>query len=546
MRPGQISTVRSDASSILLGDSAEQEAHADALIKTAAAFGLSFADLSAVTPDEAALLKLPIAAAAQLGVLPLSYDGLTLTVATSHPGDLDLEQRLSALTGCEIDFVVSSRDMIEAALRRGGSAEKALENVSQQFQVALVRETERGNETVQLAEMGRDEAPIVRLVSGMIGAALEKRASDIHVHRSEDGVAVDFRIDGVLTRALGPFDPSYHAPLISRIKVMAELDIAEHRTPQDGRFKLRLSRGDVDFRVSVLPGIHGEDIVIRILDKAHLMESRSALSLESLGFESTASEILKHAARSPFGMLLVTGPTGSGKTTTLYACISEMDKDHEKIVTIEDPVEYELAGILQIPVNEKKNLTFAKGLRSILRHDPDRIMVGEIRDRETASIAIQAALTGHLVITTLHANNAFDVIARFTHMQIDLHELTAALNCVVAQRLLRKLCGKCSRARTYSPSEIASFNLDGAALEGRVWREGRGCDACFGTGYHGRTVAAEVLQLTEDLKRMIIERRPASEMREAARLSGMRSLREAALDKAAAGITSLAEVLRVT
>jgi type IV pilus assembly protein PilB len=380
----------------------------------------------------------------------------------------------------------------------------------------------------------------------MIGAALEKRASDIHLHKGADGVAIDFRIDGVLTRALGPFDASYHAPLISRIKVRAELDIAEHRTPQDGRFKLRVSRGDVDFRVSVLPGIHGEDIVIRILDKAHLMEARSALSLEGLGFETAASAILQKVARSPFGMLLVTGPTGSGKTTTLYACISEMDKEHEKIITIEDPVEYELSGVLQIPVNEKKNLTFAKGLRSILRHDPDRIMVGEIRDRETASIAVQAALTGHLVVTTLHANNAFDVIARFTHMQIDLHELTAALNCIVAQRLLRKLCNKCSQPRNYDPAEFARFNLDDETLQKRTWREARGCDACFGAGYHGRTVTAEVLLMTEDLKQMVIERRPASELREIARLSGMRSLREAAVDKAAAGVTSLAEVVRVT
>jgi type II secretory ATPase GspE/PulE/Tfp pilus assembly ATPase PilB-like protein len=327
---------------------------------------------------------------------------------------------------------------------------------------------------------------------------------------------------------------------------MAELDIAEHRLPQDGRFKLRLRDGEVDFRVSVLPGVHGEDIVIRILDKSHLLQAQARLSPEQLGFSAAASALLHRVVRSPFGLLLVTGPTGSGKTTTLYACIAGLDSTREKIITIEDPVEYDLPGILQVPVNEKKNLTFARGLRSILRHDPDRIMVGEIRDRETASIAVQAALTGHLVITTLHANNAFDVIARFTHMEIDLYELTAALNCIVAQRLVRKLCLQCKSPVRHAHAEIAALGLEGHGLEDRVCFAGMGCEACFGTGYKGRTVAAEILELTPQLKQMIVERRPLEDIRAAAHGAGLHSMREVALAKAFAGVTSLAEIVRVT
>ena len=385
-----------------------------------------------------------------------------------------------------------------------------LEEMSAEFGLALVRETEQGNsETIDLEAFGGDAAPVVRLVNEIVRAALQRQASDIHIHSDAAGVSVDFRIDGVLMRALGPFDPAYQATLISRIKVMADLDIAEHRIPQDGRFRLRGRQGDIDFRVSVLPGVHGEDIVIRVLDKAHLTEKRKTLSLEALGYEEKDRTVLARVGRSPNGMLLVTGPTGSGKTTTLYACLSEFSNSEEKVITIEDPVEYELPGILQIPVAEKKGLTFARGLRSILRHDPDKIMVGEIRDRETASIAVQAALTGHLVFTTLHANNAFDVISRFTHMEIDLHELVAALNCIVAQRLLRRLCPVCSRPRTYTVDEIEALGLDDFSLAAETWREPKGCESCFNTGYSGRTVAAEILMMTPETQ--ADDRRPAAD-----------------------------------
>jgi type IV pilus assembly protein PilB len=515
----------------------------------AAKFGLPFDDLAGITIPPEALQRLTAADARRLGVIPLKAEGNVLTVATSKPDDFELEQKLCALCRSEIDFIVSPAEAIAEALKRCGDTENVLEEVNAEFGLAIVRETEQGSsETIDLEAFGADAAaaPVVRLVNEIIRAALQKQASDIHIHSRPDGVSVDFRVDGVLMRALGPFDPAYQTTLVSRIKVMAELDIAEHRVPQDGRFRLRGWQGDIDFRVSVLPGVHGEDIVIRVLDKAHLMEKRKSLSLDALGYEEKDRATLARIARAPAGMLLVTGPTGSGKTTTLYACLSEFSSSEEKVITIEDPVEYELPGVLQIPIAEKKGLTFARGLRSVLRHDPDKIMVGEIRDRETASIAVQAALTGHLVFTTVHANNAFDVISRFTHMEIDLHELVAALSCVVAQRLLRKLCPACSRPRKYREDEIAELGFENSGLAFETWREARGCDACFNAGYQGRTVAAEILVMTPELRQMIVERRPADEMRQFAAQLGVREMREAAVAKARHGVTTLQEVVRVT
>ena len=515
--------------------------------QAAARFGLPFDDLAGVKLPPDALARLPAADARRLGVAPLRAEGDLLVIATSRPEDFELEQKLTLLCRCEIDFVVSPADAIDEALKRCDDGQKMLEEMSAEFGLALVRENEQGNsETIDLEAFGGDAAPVVRLVNEIIRAALQRRASDIHIHSDAAGVSVDFRVDGVLMRALGPFDAAYQATLISRIKVMSDLDIAEHRIPQDGRFRLRGRQGDIDFRVSVLPGVHGEDIVIRVLDKSHLVEKRKALSLETLGYEEEDRALLSRVGRSPNGMLLVTGPTGSGKTTTLYACLSEFSNKEEKVITIEDPVEYELPGILQIPVAEKKGLTFARGLRSILRHDPDKIMVGEIRDRETASIAVQAALTGHLVFTTLHANNAFDVVSRFTHMEIDLHELVAALNCIVAQRLLRRLCPACSRSRRYAVEEVEALGFDDFSLAAEIWREPAGCESCFNTGYSGRTVAAEILMLTPEIKQMIVDRQPTEDMRMAALQNGLREMRQAALGKARAGTTSLSEVVRVT
>jgi type II secretory ATPase GspE/PulE/Tfp pilus assembly ATPase PilB-like protein len=520
---------------------------ADAVRELAHALGLPFDDLRAVKISEAAFARLPLSEARRLGVAPVGFDGEVLMIATSRPDDFGLEQKLAVMTGAEFDYVVSAPEDIEAALKRCDDAQKVLDDVSAEFSIALVRENEGGgSETIDLESIGGEAAPIVRLVNEIVRAALAKRASDIHIHSDAGGVSVDFRVDGVLTRALGPFDPSYHSPLVSRIKVMAELDIAERRVPQDGRFKLRLRQGDVDFRVSVLPGVHGEDIVIRILDKTHLMEERKSLTLESLGFDAGERAVLDRALKAPAGMLLVTGPTGSGKTTTLYACLSGYDSGEEKIITIEDPVEYELPGILQIPVAEKKGLTFARGLRSILRHDPDKIMVGEIRDKETASIAVQAALTGHTVLTTVHANNAFDVIARFTHMEIDLFELVAALNCVSAQRLLRRLCPKCKTTKRYTSAELAALGFPEPGLSDVVWHDPVGCPACMNTGYSGRSVASEILTLTAELRQMIVDRKPIEDMRDLAMRTGMRNMRQTGVAKARAGLTSLREVARVT
>jgi type II secretory ATPase GspE/PulE/Tfp pilus assembly ATPase PilB-like protein len=515
--------------------------------QTAAKYGLPYDDLSGWRIPPEALLRLSATDARRLGVAPLRAEGNVLVAATSRPDDFELEQKLGILAQCEIEFVVSPAEAIEELLKKCDDGQKALDDVTAEFGLAIVRETGEGSsETVDLEAFGGDAAPIVRLVNEMIRAALQKQASDIHIHSAADGVSVDFRVDGVLTRALGPFDPAYQATIVSRIKVMAELDIAEHRIPQDGRFRLRGRLGDIDFRVSVLPGVHGEDIVIRVLDKAHLMGKRKSLSLEGLGYVDKDRAALARLARSPAGMLLVTGPTGSGKTTTLYACLSEFSTSEEKIITIEDPVEYELPGILQIPVAEKKGLTFARGLRSILRHDPDKIMVGEIRDKETASIAVQAALTGHFVFTTVHANNAFDVISRFTHMEIDLHELVAALSCVVAQRLLRRLCPNCARPCVYEPEEIAALGFDDPVFARGTWYEARGCESCFNAGYLGRTVTAEILMLNPEIKDMIVARSSTEEMRRAALKTGFREMREAALDKARQGLTSLQEVVRIT
>jgi type IV pilus assembly protein PilB len=345
---------------------------------------------------------------------------------------------------------------------------------------------------------------------------------------------------------MDPIDKRHHGTIISRIKVMSELDIAEKRIPQDGRFKLRVRGRTIDFRVSIMPTVHGEDAVIRILDKESANAEFKSLNLDVLGFDAETKKKLRKFIREPYGMVLVTGPTGSGKTTTLYACLSEIQSVEDKIVTIEDPVEYQLRGITQIPVNEKKGLTFARGLRSILRHDPDKIMVGEIRDEDTAQIAVQSALTGHLVFTTVHANNVVDVLGRFLNMKVELYNFVSALNCVLAQRLVRKICSHCREKVSVSPQTITEAGLDPAMLGGQVFYEGRGCLECDGTGFHGRMAIAELLDLSDRIRGLILERRPAAEIKRAAKEEGMTFLREAALAKVFEGLTTLKEINKVT
>jgi type IV pilus assembly protein PilB len=421
-----------------------------------------------------------------------------------------------------------------------------LDEATEEFRLQLVHGEGDGEEVMSLDSITSDQSPIIKLVDSTLFNAIQRRASDIHFETGETEVMIKYRIDGALYQAMDAIDRKHHQTIISRIKVMSELDISEKRIPQDGRFKLRLKGRTIDFRVSILPTVHGEDCVIRVLDKESMNKEFKNLSLDVLGIDEETKAKLRKASREPYGMVLVTGPTGSGKTTTLYACLNEIQSSEDKIITIEDPVEYQLRGITQIPVNEKKGLTFARGLRSILRHDPDKVMVGEIRDEETAQIAIQSALTGHLVFTTVHANNVVDVLGRFLNMNVDLYNFVSALNCVLAQRLVRKICDHCKR-----PARVSDKLLDESALDPETYRdhtfyEGAGCIECSGAGYHGRLAVSELLYLSDPIRELILSRRPAAEIRRAAKEEGMSFLRESALEKVFQGVTTLREINKVT
>jgi general secretion pathway protein E len=401
-------------------------------------------------------------------------------------------------------------------------------------------------ERLSLKSIGEDTSPVVKLVNSTLYDALKSQASDIHLETSPLGMAIKYRIDGVLSKVGSTPGLEVAEQVISRIKVMAELDIAEKRVPQDGRFKVSIKDREVDFRVSIMPSIFGEDAVLRILDKQALADQVQGLRLDYLGFDAGSMAVMRKLSNEPYGMVLVTGPTGSGKTTTLYAAITEINHGHDKIITIEDPVEYQLPGVLQIPVNEKKGLTFAKGLRSILRHDPDKILVGEIRDSETAQIAVQSALTGHLVFTTVHANNVFDVIGRFMHMGVDPYSFVSALNGIVAQRLLRVICTHCSADYQPGPQLLLDSGIDPAKAGSFVFKHGMGCGVCRGSGFKGRKAIAEILHLNDEIRELIVAREPIRKIKDAARRNGTRYLRDAAVDLVRAGETSLQEINRVT
>ena len=410
----------------------------------------------------------------------------------------------------------------------------------------LVKEDERGEEVLTVDHFGEDQSPVVKLLDTIMLSAMQRRASDIHIEATDRATTVKFRVDGILVSAMDPLDVKLHPPLVSRLKVMSDLDIAERRVPQDGSFRMRLDRKTVDFRVSILPSVFGESVVIRILDREAITTGVSTLRLDRLGFNPEDLKRFRRAITRPYGMVLVTGPTGSGKTTTLYAAISEMNIQEDKLITIEDPVEYQLPGVVQIPVNEKKGLTFARGLRSILRHDPDKIMVGEIRDAETAQIAIQSALTGHLVLTTVHANNVFDVIGRFASMGIDSYNFLAALTCVLAQRLIRVICPDCRHQVPLDQALAEESGLDYDEFKGAPFYEGKGCSECHDTGYRGRKCITEFLDLTDEIKEMILADRALSEIRYRAVTDGMITLRQSAVKKVLAGETTLREINRVT
>jgi general secretion pathway protein E len=402
-------------------------------------------------------------------------------------------------------------------------------------------------EDLSLKSISDEQSDVVRLVRSTLRDALMIGASDVHLESVANGLVIKFRIDGILSQIKSLPDVQQAEQTLARVKVLAELDITERRVPQDGRFKGLIRGRAIDFRVSVMPSIYGEDAVLRVLDKQALYETtRQQLSLDSLGFEPADIHALRRLSREPYGMLLVTGPTGSGKTTTLYAAITEINNGQDKIVTIEDPVEYQLAGVLQIPVNEKKGLTFSRGLRSILRHDPDKIMVGEIRDTDTANIAVQSALTGHLVFTTVHANNVFDVIGRFMHMNVDLHSFVSALNAILAQRLVRLICSHCAEDDAPGEDLLRESGLSAHEAASYRFRIGRGCRECRGLGYKGRRAVAELLILNDDIRELITTRAAVRQIKDAAQRNGTRFLRQAALAAVRRGETSLQEVNRVT
>ena len=509
-------------------------------------FGLEYVDLDTIVPDSELDESLPPELPGRYNFIPLKRTDDGLVIAISDPTNVaeldDLEMQLDTHLVCQ----VAARNKITARLEKSQGSKQVLQEVSEDFKLQLVKETDKGEEVLSIEKLTDDSSPIIRLIDSTLFDALNKRASDIHIESSPDGVQIKYRVDGVLFRATEPLDGRFQGPIISRIKVMSELDISERRIPQDGRFKVRMGTKSIDFRVSIMPSIFGEDAVIRILDKESIAKDLHGLTLDVLGVEGHELTRFRRMIREPYGMVLVTGPTGSGKTTTLYAALTEIYNEQEKIITIEDPVEYQLKGVVQIPVNEKKGLTFARGLRSILRHDPDKIMVGEIRDPETAQIAVQSALTGHLVFTTVHANNVFDVLGRFLHMGIDAYNFVSCLNCVAAQRLVRKICVHCKQTVTYDREAFAESGLDYEQLKDHTFYEGAGCRECNGQGYHGRTAILELLDMNDDLRDLIINKAPVSRLKEAARIAGTSFLRDAAVEKLLKGETTLAEINRVT
>jgi len=509
--------------------------------------GLEYVNLEEFEIDAELFRSIQVDLMFRYNFVPRSRSESGFVIVVADPTDVLMIDELELLLGANLEVNVGTQSAIHEILKKSESSQRVLDEATEEFRMQIVTEDEEtGEETLSIDRLTSDSSPIIKLVDSTIFNALQRRTSDIHVETREKEVLIKYRIDGALYQAMDPIDKKFHSTIISRIKIMSELDISEKRIPQDGRFKLRLKGRTIDFRVSIMPSVHGEDCVIRVLDKESMNEEFSSLSLEVCGFEARDKKRLRHFIKEPYGMVLVTGPTGSGKTTTLYAALSEIRNDEDKIITIEDPVEYQLPGISQIPVNEKKGLSFARGLRSILRHDPDKIMVGEIRDNETAQIAIQSALTGHLVFTTVHANNVVDVISRFINMGVEPYNFVSALNCILAQRLVRVICETCKKPADVSRELLLESALDPKRYGGYTFYEGRGCIDCNGTGYRGRTAIAELLDMSDRIREMILQRKPGSDIKRAAREEGMTFLREAALAKAFRGESTLREINKVT
>ncbi len=516
--------------------------------KLATRYNVPYIDLSSCNLSRELVQSFPVDFLHRSNFIPFEEKNNIVKIAVADPSDIATIDAIESYLGRKVEVYAASKIAINEALRKTETALQVLRDATEGFVMKVV-EKEGGDEeeVISVETLTGQDGSIIKLVNSIIFTAVQKRASDVHVESKEEGIIVKYRIDGVLSEAMEPIDKKFKSSIISRIKVMSDLDISERRVPQDGRFRLRIKDKTIDFRISIMPSIHGEDAVIRILDKEMITAAISELRMDLLGFSDEVLNNFRRYITQPYGMVLVTGPTGSGKTTTLYAALTEIRTPEDKIVTIEDPVEYQINEITQIPVNEKKGLTFARGLRSILRHDPDKIMVGEIRDPETAQIAIQSALTGHLVFTTVHANNVFDVVGRFLHMKVDPYSFISALNCILAQRLVRVLCPVCKTPVKYKRKQLLESGLSPQKYKDRLFYETPGCEACYHTGYQGRTAIAELLELSDEIREMILERKPLSEVRKRAKSEGMTFLREVGIkEKVLKGVTSLKELNKVT
>src|SRR5664279_4101193 len=514
----------------------------------AARYHAEFVDLQNFKIQHDLLRTVPVELMFRYNFVPIEQVQDALVIAVSDPSRLMVLDEISGLLGHRIIPRVATLSQITDLLKKTEQSQRVLDEASEGLTFDVLTGDDNSEENISIEKLTSEEdiSPIIRLVDTTIFTALERRASDIHIETYDDSVHVKYRIHGVLQEDMAPIAREHHSTILSRIKIMSELDIAERRVPQDGRFRVRYKNRLIDFRVSIMPTIHGENAVLRVLDKESMSEKFSNLTLDVVGFADEDLVRFRRYIKEPYGMVLVTGPTGSGKTTTLYAAVSEIKNDEDKIITIEDPVEYQLKGITQIPVNEKKGLTFARGLRSILRHDPDKVMVGEIRDQETAQIAIQSALTGHLVFTTVHANNVVDVLGRFLNMKVELYNFVSALNCILAQRLVRKICPHCRVVSTPTAKLLEESAILPEQMAGVTLYEGRGCIDCNGTGFYGRMAITELLDLSDRIRSLILDKRPAAEIKKAAQAEGMSFLRESAIKKVFAGQTTLREINKVT
>ncbi len=523
----------------------DERDHAEALAKR---YHAEFVDLKNFKIQHDLLRTVPVELMFRYNFVPIEQQGEALVIAVSDPSQLMVLDEIAGLLSHRIVARVATLSQITEVLKKTEQSQRVLDEASEGLTFDVVSSEDNADENISIEKLTREEdiSPIIRLVDTTIFTALERRASDIHVETMDDSVVIKYRIDGVLQMAMAPIAREHHTTILSRIKIMSELDIAERRVPQDGRFRVRYKGRLIDFRVSIMPTVHGENAVLRVLDKESMSEKFRNLTLDVVGFADSDLKRFRRYIREPYGMVLVTGPTGSGKTTTLYAALNEIKSDEDKIITIEDPVEYQIRGITQIPVNEKKGLTFARGLRSILRHDPDKILVGEIRDQETAQIAINSALTGHLVFTTVHANNVVDVLGRFLNMGVEAYNFVSALNCILAQRLVRTNCDYCTKTVHYDDETLLVAGLEPAEWREFEFREGTGCMECGGTGYRGRTAIHELLDLTDPIRELILDKKPTSEIRRLAQKEGMSFLRESAIDRVRRGITTLKEINKVT